>query len=64
MEGGLRKMNDIEYCIRNAVDYALLTNDALGDNKITLVEYECEINRIIESVSGEIQMAFCGVEIL
>jgi len=57
-------MNNIEYCIRNAVDYAILTNDALSDNKITLVEYECEIKKIIESVSSEIQMTLSGVEIL
>jgi len=35
-------MNNIEYYIRNVVDYALLTNDALNDNKITLVEYDLD----------------------
>jgi len=57
-------MNDIEYCIKNAIEYSILTNDALCDKKITQGEYECEINRIIKSVSGELQIALCGVEIL
>jgi len=57
-------MNNIEYYIRNAVDYAILTNDALNDNKITLVEYEYEIKKIIESVSNEIQTTLSGVELL